>query len=281
MFETAFNSIFHHVFFRVILTSLIVVVVFVLYIRFLEKNTLFLPIAEIVATPKEMDLPYEDIYFSTIDKVRLNGWLVKSSKSSNTVLFIHGNAGNIGDRLAKIAMFHEMGLNVFIFDYRGFGKSEGKPSEQGIYYDALAAYDYLVSREDVNNKRIIIYGVSMGGTAAVEVAWRRKAQPLILDSTFSSAADMAKRIFPLAPSFLLSVKLDNIGKIPHVLGPKLFIHSQGDEVIPFALGKKLFDAAPGPKHFLEIEGDHNGAFLESPQEFKAGIIAFLEKYHYF
>ena len=124
--------------------------------------------------PAGVRLPWEDVYFKTNDGVTLNGWFFKNPQARSTILFAHGNAGNMSDRLFKIKFFYDLGLNVFIFDYRGYGKSEGKPSEAGIYVDAQSAYDYLQSRPDVNMKRLILYGASLGGAVVIDLATHAK-----------------------------------------------------------------------------------------------------------
>ncbi len=256
-------------------------VLLVVYVRFLEAVSLFMPTRKIAVTPSQAGLAFEDIYFSAEDHVRLNGWLVKSAVNSAmaaTILFFHGNAGNIGDRVEKIQNFYDLGVNVFIIDYRGYGKSQGKPTEQGMYRDALAAYDYLVSRKDILKDRIVVYGASMGGVAAIEVASKRPVAALIADSTFTSASDMGKTIAPFVPAFILTTKLDNAAKIIRVMAPKLFIHSPDDETVPFRLGQKLFALAPEPKEFLKIVGSHNEGYALSQNVFLAGIKNFLDKY---
>jgi fermentation-respiration switch protein FrsA (DUF1100 family) len=149
----------------------------------------------------QFGIEYEDVFFKTKDNKTINGWLVKVSDDAATILFSHGNAGNISNRIGKIAIFKNMGLNVFVFDYRGYGNSEGMPSEKGIYLDALGAYDYLKERSDIRGDKIIAYGASLGGAVAVELATKRSVAALIVDSSFSSAADMAKKILPIVPSF--------------------------------------------------------------------------------
>ena len=256
---------------------IIIALCFVAYVRYLESVTVFHPSKKIEATPAQAGLKFEDIYFRTKDKNLLNGWFVKNPRARSMVLYLHGNAGNICDRLDKIAAFHDMGVNVFIIDYRGYGKSQGKPSEHGIYEDAAAAYDYLLTREDVHPDTICVYGASLGGVAAVDLAAKRKIAGLIIDSSFSSAADMAKTIHPLIPAFLLRTKMDSIHKIHKITVAKLFIHSQEDQVVPYRLGKKLFDAALPPKDFLEVKGGHNDSHIYSKDIWASGIRNFLKK----
>jgi len=263
---------------KILIGCIFAFILFVAYVRFLEATTIFLPSKDVLATPRDIGLAYEDVYFQTIDHKRLNGWLVKAPGEANaTLIFLHGNAGNIGDRVEKAALFHQMGLNIFLMDYRGYGHSRGRPTEQGMYYDALAAHDYLKSRKDINHDRIISYGVSLGGAAAVDLALRRRVACLIVESSFSSAADMGRVILPFVPSFLLSVKMDNEEKIKKIMAPKLFIHSENDETVPFALGKKLYDTAPIPKMFLKITGSHNDGHMTSRKLYIDGVWGFLNK----
>ena len=265
---------------KIIIYLLIALIFFVLYIRYLEYRSIFYPSRGILATPADIGLSFEDVYLKTEDAVTIHGWFIPSPqgplKGKGTVIFLHGNAGNIGDRLGKIQFFHDSGRDVFIIDYRGYGKSEGRPTEAGIYKDALAAYDYLASRRDVDPKRIIAYGASLGGAVAIDLAAKRNLSCLIVDSAFTSAADMAKRIYPFVPSFLVQIKLDSLGKIKYISAPKLFIHSRDDEIVPLALGRKLYEAAAPPKEFLEITGGHNEGYMDSQEKIAEEMSRFLE-----
>lgn len=251
------------------------------YVRFYETKLLFLPSKRLQATPADVGLGYEDVFLKTSDQQTLNGWLIKASPKAATIIFLHGNAGNISHRLDKIALLYKMGLNVFILDYRGYGKSQGTPSEPGIYLDAQAAYDYVKGRNDLKGMRILLYGESVGGAAAIDLAKHRQVDGLIAESTFSSAKDMARVILPFIPPVLVSVKLDSVSKLADLKAPKLFIHSRYDEIVPFRLGQKLFQAAAEPKEFLEIDGDHNEGYALSYQIYFGGIKDFLEKYNLF
>jgi len=253
------------------------VVLFFLYVRYLEKTTLFVPSKELRVTPRDLGLAYDDVYIQTEDQVTIHGWFLKTRKENGTLVFFHGNAGNIGDRLEKIQMFYQMGLNVLIVDYRGYGKSEGYPTEEGMYKDALAAYDYLLTRQDVDPQKIIGYGASLGGAAVIDMAAQRTLACLIVDSTFTNARDMAKRIFPFIPGFLVSIKLDSIGKIMGIKTPKLFFHSQEDETVPYELGRKLFDAAPEPKKFVDLKGGHDEGHMQSGHIFIGEIRDYLAR----
>jgi fermentation-respiration switch protein FrsA (DUF1100 family) len=249
----------------------------IVYVRFVENTSIFLPNRDILTIPTDMGLVFEDVFFDTKDGLKINGWFIKNPSASATLIFLHGNAGNNSYRFEKIRIFHDLGLNIFIIDYRGYGKSEGKPTEQGMYLDALAGYDYLNSRNDSDRQNFIIYGESLGGAAAVDLAAQRQAKALILDSTFTSAEDMARIIMPFAPTFLLKSKLDSVTKVKAINIPKLFIHSPEDEIVPFRLAKKLFQAAAEPKEFLEIEGDHNEGYMLSGKKYVEGLKSFLKK----
>lgn len=256
-------------------------VAFIIYVRFLEASSLFVPSRDVAVTPKQAGLDFEDIYFVTQDHIRLNGWLIKSAvtpQAAATILYCHGNAGNIGDRVEKLQDFRNLGVNVFIFDYRGFGRSQGRPTEQGMYRDAQAAYDYLISREDIAKNRIVVYGASMGGVAAIDLASQQTVAALIVDSTWTNAVDIAKTIVPFVPAFLLTVQFDNANKIKRIKVPKLFIHSFDDQTVPFRLGQKLFELAPEPKKFIEISGSHSQAYSVSKDVFLAQLEQFLDQY---
>jgi len=206
---------------KIIFYLIVIVVLFIVLVRYIESTSIFYPARLLAATPQNIGLPFEDIFFQTDDDVKVHGWLIKAPSAKTTLIFFHGNAGNIGDRLGKIDLFHRMGLNIFIIDYRGYGKSEGHPSEKGLYSDATAAYDHLVRREDMKDQKIISYGASLGGAVAVDLAIKRNIECLVVDSTFSSAADMAKIIYPFIPSFLFNTKLNSIDKIKSIAVPKL------------------------------------------------------------
>lgn len=264
---------------KVVIYLIIAAILFIAYVRYLETASIFYPTRGIAATPRELGLPFEDVYLSTQDKVTIHGWFIPAPGAKSTFLFFHGNAGNIGDRLQKISDFHQMGLNVLIIDYRGYGKSEGTPSEAGLYKDALAAYDYLHNSKGIAPKHMIAYGASLGGAVAVDLAAKRELAALIIDSAFSSAAAMAKRIYPFVPSFLIQTKLDSLTKIRNLTIPKLFIHSRDDEIVPFRLGQELYEAAAGQKEFLVISGTHNEGYVQDQEKVTRGITNFLKNHN--
>ncbi|MCA9408062.1 MAG: alpha/beta hydrolase [Candidatus Omnitrophica bacterium] len=256
---------------------LLAIIVLIVYVRYIESVSLFHPVRDIDSMPADFGLPFEDVFLTTQDDIKIHGWYIKKDDNVPTLLFFHGNAGNIGGRLGKILHFYDMGVNVFIIDYRGFGKSEGKPTEKGIYQDAIVAYDYLKNRKDVDPKKIFVYGASLGGVVAVDLALQRPLAALIIDSSFSSAKDMAKFYYPFIPSFLVSIKMDSERKIKDISVPKLIIHSAHDETVPFALGEKLYRAAKEPKEFLMTSGSHINGHTDDEINFLRGIHNFLQK----
>lgn len=223
----------------------------------------------------------EDCRFRAKDGVMLHGWFVHAINASEqprrTLLFLHGNAGNITHRQTNIALLIQRGLNVFIFDYRGYGRSEGKPSEQGLYEDAVAAYEYLLTRQDVQPEHIVLFGRSLGGAVAVELATRKPCEKLILESTFTSIRDMARRMFgPLPVHHIIRSQFDSLTKIGMIHVPLLVIHGNQDAIVPFEQGKRLFEAANAPKFFYEIRGaDHNDTYDIGGDAYFERLTAFI------
>ncbi len=204
-----------------------------------------------------------DCWPVTDDGVRLHGWYLRADSAIATLVIAHGNAGNISHRLDLLVAIRRAGFNVFMFDYRGYGRSEGSPDEDGIYRDGLAAFDFVHNLTGIDTQRIIFWGTSLGGAVAVEVATRKRVAGLILESTFTSASDMAGVHYPYLPSrFILRAKLNSIDKIAKIHVPLLIIHGGRDRTVPFRLGKQLFDAANEPKEFFEIpSADHNDTYV--------------------
>ncbi|MEA3328502.1 MAG: alpha/beta hydrolase [Candidatus Omnitrophota bacterium] len=259
-----------------ILTAIVIALLVILYCRWFERHNAFFPAGEIKSTPDSIGLDYEDIYFETSDGRKINAWFIPAARPRATVLFCHGNAGNISHRLEIIRIFNRLNLNMLIFDYRGFGRSRGWPSEQGTYLDARAAYDYLISRNDIAHKKIVIYGKSLGAAVAIDLALKVKPRALISESAFTSALEMGKLMYPYLPiKHIITMRYDNVSKIKELTVPKLIIHSIDDEIVPFEYGQRLFKQAAGPKEFYQMRGSHNDAFLMSEQEFEKRIGRFI------
>ena len=229
----------------------------------------------------------QDCCFSTSDGVALHGWYCSPVRCQDgkgipidtgmVVLWFHGNAGNISYRYDMIRAMMEIPVQVFIIDYRGYGKSGGTPSENGLYVDAQAAWDFLTSVQRIEPQRIVILGKSLGGVPAIDLASKVKPAGLIVQSSFTSASDMAARIMPFLPRFLLHTRMDSINKIVSVQCPKLFIHSRADEIVPYELGQKLFEAAVEPKEFYEVKGaPHNSTCLVGGKPYLAALRRFIK-----
>lgn len=247
------------------------------YARYIEWRCVFFPTKGLEFTPQDIGVRFEDAYIQTEDGLKVNGWFIPRDNAKYTLLFLHGNAGNIGHRLEKIRMLRDVGLDIFIIDYRGYGRSQGRPSEKGIYLDAAAAYAYLVNTRKVLPQQIILYGESLGTTAVINLAAASEVKAIILEGAFSSGQDIAKVVFPFMPGFLFRGKYDSLAKIAKVRAAKLFLHSRQDEIVPFGLAQKLYTAAPAPKHFVEIQGNHNNSFLDTEKEYISAIASFVDK----
>ena len=243
-----------------------------------QSRMVFFPDRKLVGEPSAMGLAFEDVLFKASDGIGIHGWFVPAVGARYTLLFCHGNAGNISHRFDSLRIFNELGLSVLIFDYRGYGRSEGvPPSEAGTYVDAEAVYRWLVDERGVDPSTIIVFGRSLGSGVAVELASRVECAALIAESSFTSLPDVGQRAYPILPVKLLSrIRYDSAARIDAVRVPKLFVHSRDDEIIPFSLGRRLFDAAPEPKTFLEINGDHNSGFVISRGQYIAGLAAFID-----
>ena len=257
------------------LVGLLVVINAVFYLQ--QPTMTFYPFSEVVETPKNWGLSYQDIELITQDNVRLHAWFIPHPEATHTLLFLHGNAGNISHRGESVEIFHRLGLNVLIFDYRGYGNSEGTPDEPGLYRDAEAAWAYLTQQRKIKPEEIIIFGRSLGGAVAVKLASQNTPAALILESTFSSARDMAREIFPILSRVVwMRYRFDSVSSVMQVKSPILFLHSPHDEIIPYRLGKKLFDAAPQPKQFVNLRGGHNGGFMMSMPEYERELRKFVK-----
>ena len=217
---------------------------------------------EIVATPSQLGLPYDDIHLNTSDGINLHGWFVPATASRATVLFLHGNAGNISHRLDSVRMFHRLGYSTLIFDYRGYGKSAGSPSEQGTYRDAEAAWRYLTEQKQVPSCCIVLFGESLGGAVAAWLAARQAPAALVIASAFTSVPDLARKFYPYLPvRWLARIRYDTREYLQAIAVPVLIAHSPADDIVPFEHGRALFAAANPPKEFLELAGGHNDGFI--------------------
>lgn len=226
-----------------------------------------------------MPLPIEDVWFQAEDGVKLHGWYVPREEAVATLLFFHGNAGNITHRLENIFFLHHLKLNVFIFDYRGFGRSAGDPDEEGVQLDSQAAYDALLKQPGVSARSLVIFGRSLGGAFAAYTASRNPAAGIILESAFTNADDMADKMFSILPvGWFLSAELNTLGYVSQLEIPKLFMHGTRDGVIPFTLGYELYKGAAEPKEFYSIVGaGHNNTVRIGGREYFDKIKEFITR----
>lgn len=239
-----------------------------------------LPSRAVDATPAAIGLAFEAVALRTADGESLTGWFVPSSNgmagARATLLFLHGNAGNIGHRLDPIAEFHRLGLNVLIIDYRGYGASSGKPGEEGTYQDALAAWNFLTQKKGIQPGQIVLFGESLGGSIAAWLAARHTPKALIIFASFTSVPEFAQELYPIFPArWLARFQYDTRAALRQVLCPVMVMHSPEDEIIPFRHGLALFAVANTPKQFLELRGGHNDALLVSRETYVRGMAAFL------
>ncbi|MDP2156978.1 MAG: alpha/beta hydrolase [Nitrospirota bacterium] len=247
------------------------------YVR--QPKMLYFPTKEIEQTPAAIGLSFDEVTFKTSDGMNIAAWYIPAPDAMAVLLFCHGNGGNISHRLDSIRIFHNLGLSVLIFDYRGYGRSEGEPTEKGTYLDAEAAWNFLVKDKGIDSARIVIFGRSLGSAVAAELAMRRQAGALILESGFTSITDLGRKYYPHMPvSLITRFHYATIDKVSSLALPKLFIHSPSDEVIPYEQGLRLYEKAAEPKEFLQLRGDHNEGFLLSGELYINGLQQFISKY---
>jgi fermentation-respiration switch protein FrsA (DUF1100 family) len=257
---------------------LVLALVFVMVPGNLERLFVYFPAGALQGDPSRIGLPYQDLSLVAEDGIRLHGWFVPHPAARCTFLLFHGNAGNISHRLPWIEMLHNLRANVFIIDYRGYGRSEGRPFEEGLYRDARAAYSWWDGNHPPQGNKLVLIGESLGGAVAVDLASRVPVDGLVLQSTFTSARDMAKTLFPIGLLLPLArIHFDSAAKIAAISCPKLVIHGNADEIVPFRLGKQLFDLAPPPKHFYEVpRAAHNDLLWVAGPEYISRLQAFLD-----
>jgi fermentation-respiration switch protein FrsA (DUF1100 family) len=251
---------------------------FYLFYPQIENFFIFYPDRELEFQPEDWHLDFEEVYFEAEDKTRLHGWFFPQRGNAPLILFCHGNAGNISHRLENVKLLADRGLKVLIYDYRGYGKSTGRPSERGIYRDGLAAYDFLISQKNISADKIILFGRSLGAAVAIEIALKRKVRSLILESAFTSTKEMARTMLLFMPfSFFLPPHYDNLEKITRLKVPKLIFHGEMDEIVPFSMGQKLYKQAQEPKYFYPIKNaGHNDTYVIGGTKYFETLVKFVK-----
>ncbi|MFB6259845.1 MAG: alpha/beta hydrolase [Thiohalorhabdaceae bacterium] len=237
------------------------------------------PSRAISATPEAVGLGYQEVTLTAADGVRLHGWYVPAAAERGVVAFFHGNAGNIGHRLETLRLLNDLGLATLIIDYRGYGRSEGQPSEAGTYRDADAVWHHLTEERDIDPARIVLFGRSLGAAIAARLAARHTPGALVLESPFTSVPELAAEIYPYLPVRWLSrYRYATADYAARAGCPLLVIHSSDDDIVPIAHGRAVYQHAAGPKRFLELTGGHNAGFIESYRTYREGWAAFLAEH---
>lgn len=259
--------------------ALSVYVLLSLALYLLQGKMVFLanmPGRALTASPGDMGLEYEDVFMATSDGERLHGWYVPAANSRGTILFFHGNAGNISHRLDSVSIFHQLGLDTLIIDYRGYGQSSGRPTEKGTYLDAEAAWNYLVGERGISANRIVIFGRSLGGAIGAWLGTQHTPAAVIIESSFTSGVDIGRRLYPFLPLRLITrIRYPVEEYASHLACPVLVVHSRDDEIIPFDMGRSIYAAVNQRKSFLELRGDHNNGFFISRHDYVPGLDGFI------
>ena len=252
----------------------------VAYMYSVQDRLLYHPTTLLTTSPAHFGMLFETIKLRTRDNESLHAWWVPAEGRERAVLlFFHGNAGNISGRIETLEIFHRLGLSVLLVDYRGYGQSTGTPSEDGLYRDADAVWQYLTQARGIDPSRIVVYGRSLGGGVATWLATQHPTGALILESTFTSVPDVAARHYPFLPVRLLArSRFDNLSRIDNIQTNLLVIHSADDELIPFEHGQRLFDAARQNKVFLELKGGHNDGSFTSGEKYVDALDSFISRF---
>lgn len=250
--------------------------------RWFEHNQVYCPSRVLEAEPKTLGRPFEEVWLTSEDQVRLHGWFFpgggQNGRTQLAFLLLHGNAGNISHRLGFCEAWLGLGVSVFLFDYRGYGCSGGRPSESGTYLDAQAAYRWLRAK-GFAPKQIIAFGKSLGGGIASELALRERLGGLVLQSTFTSIPAVGKEFFPWLPVSLLStIKYDTVERLPRIKVPLLILHSRDDAVVRYHHAERNFRAANDPKMFWEISGGHTSVLEGGREHYLRGLDRYLSAY---
>lgn len=257
-------------------TVLLAYLVLVLLAFVAQRRLIFPATRDVYRNPAAYGWEYEEVFLPVHGKVT-QLWFIPCENARGTFLISHGNAGNIANRLETADLFHSMGFNVLLYDYGGYGKSTGKPSEKRCCADARAAWRYLTEDRGIPPEQIVLFGRSLGGAVSADLACQVSARAVILESTFLSTPRLAQKLYPFLPAkFLVRHKFDTAQKMPRIDTPLLVIHSPEDEIVPFRHGRKLYELANEPKQFLEIHGGHNEGFILSTSIYRKGIEDFLD-----
>lgn len=255
---------------------------FVMFFRWFEHKNVYHPTRAHDAHAEELGRPFEEVRLTTPDGVEVHAWFFPGEPSADppgaAVLFCHGNGGNISHRLHYYEAILDTGAALLAFDYRGYGQSEGRPSEEGTYIDAQAALHWLTNR-GFPTHRVIVFGESLGGGIASELAHRQPLGGLVLQSTFTSIPDVGAELFWWLPVRILSsIEYNTHRKLPGIQSPVMIMHSRQDGLIGYAHAEKNFAAANEPKWMVELQGNHNDS-LSNRDAFRSGVQQLVEHIH--
>lgn len=270
-----------HVILGVLTISTLLFLSMSIYVAMRQSSYIYYPDNVVSSNPADSGMKYDDLRIKTEDGETIHAWYVPVTDNDEglklTVILCHGNAGDIGDRVGTIQTLHKLGFTVLAFDYRGYGESTGRPTEKGTYLDAGAIWNYLVKTRNISPERIVIFGRSLGGAIAAQLALQKKPKALILESTFSSVPDMANKMFPFLPVRLFCrFRYDTVGIIKNVNCPVLVAHSKQDEMIPFEQSQCIYEAAKEPKLFIELQSDHNAGGIDIDLPYQKALLRFLD-----
>jgi fermentation-respiration switch protein FrsA (DUF1100 family) len=251
-----------------------------------EDSLIFFPTSypdgewDVEAVAQGTECTVEDCFYAGEDGVRLHSWWcrrVAANPNEPVILFFHGNAGNLSHRAELMFdLASRVGSTVMVVGYRGYGRSEGRPSEDGLYADARAAWRFATVDRGVDPGRVVVFGKSLGGAVAVNLATETELAGLIVESSFTSIPDMAARHYPFVPKFVIRTRMESLAKIGSIGCPLLVIHSQNDEVVPYELGRNLYEAAVEPKTFYEVVGaGHNETWMVGGHRYFEAIARFV------
>ncbi len=251
----------------------------VAFVYLTQDQMVYFPTSSLITTPAAHGLEYEDVTLVADDGVRLHAWFLPAPDARATVLFFHGNGGNLSYRIDSLRIFHDLGLSVLILSYRGYGRSEGRPSEAGTRRDATAAWRYLREQRGIPAERIVVFGRSLGAAVGAELAARERPGAVILESAFTSAADLGADVYPWLPvRWLIRYEYDIRGALRDIDAPVLIAHSRDDEIVPFHHARELLATAGANATLLEMRGGHNDGFLRTGDAYRQGLQDFLDRH---
>lgn len=248
-------------------------------IRWFEQRSVYAPSRHLDTTPAEVGLEYEEVDFFAEDAVRLHGWWIPHPQARGTIIYCHGNGANIANRVNLCADLQRLGLNVFIFDYRGYGRSKGWPTEQGTYRDARAAFEVVRAKyDDAEEPPVIVYGASLGGPIAAQLALDKPVKGLIVEASFTSTVELGARLYPWLPVRALArYRYDTAARVAQSPVPKLFASSREDAMVPYEMGVRLYESAAGPKEFVPLRGPHDEGGWKANPEYARVLEQFISR----